>query len=295
MPRKPRLHLPGGIYHVILRGNNRRRIFSSPADRVHLNQLVGRATARLHAKVHAFCWMTNHLHLAIQVGEQPLGRLMQWIGSRYAYYYNRQQRQTGHVFERRYQAILVDAEAYLLELVRYINRNPVKAGMVKEPAAYPWSSHRYYLGRGALDWLETDWVLSLFAGDLQRARQAFHQFVVDPNAVEPPDELLSGSDDDRRLAGGNQLLEELYQAEYVPPSQVSLDTIITGRCAHHGVTKAALSGPSRQHNLARIRSEIADQAISAGIATLADLARRFNRSDAAIYQALQRYRRRQVS
>ena len=285
--------MPGGIYHVTLRGNNRRRLFSSPADRVHLNQLVGRATARLQARVHAFCWMTNHLHLAVQVAEQPLGRLMQWIGSRYAYYYNRQQRQTGHLFERRYHAILVDADVYLLELVRYIHRNPVKAKIVKEPAAYSWSSHRYYLGHGSLNWLETDWVLSLFAAKPRQARKAFNQFVVDPNAIDPPDELLRGSEEDGRLAGGNELLEELFQTEYVPPSLLTLETLITEHCACHGVTATALAGPSRQHHLSRIRAEITDQASRAGIATLAELSRRFNRSQVAIYRALQRYRQRQ--
>lgn len=157
MPRQPRLHVPGAIYHVMLRGNNRQDLFFRAADHTHLNRLVNRASSRLNANIHAFCWMSNHVHLAVQVSDEPLGRLIQWIASRYAYYINRRLGRTGHVFERRYRAILVDDDSYLLHLVRYIHLNPVKAGIVKEPEAYQWSSHRYYLGRGTLEWLVTDW------------------------------------------------------------------------------------------------------------------------------------------
>lgn len=289
MPRKPRLHVPGAVYHVILRGNNRRNLFYSAADRVHLNQLVGRATERLQAQVHAFCWMTNHLHLAVQVADAPLGRLMQWIGSRYAFYFNRRYGRSGHLFERRYRAILLDADAYLLELVRYIHRNPAKAGMVKDPVTYPWCSHRYYLGRGTLDWLQTDWVLSLFAGELHRARQALHQFVIDPDALEPPAQLLEGSEDDPRLAGGNELLGEMYDREYKPPSQTTLDEVIMAVCAQHGVAPTAVAGPGKQRHLARIRAEIARKATALGIATITDIGRRLNRSDVAIARLLHRY------
>ena len=78
MPRKPRLHVPGGLYHVVLRGNNRQALFFSVADRLRLQQLVAKSCRRLGNRVHAFCWMTNHLHLAVQVADQPLGRMMQW-------------------------------------------------------------------------------------------------------------------------------------------------------------------------------------------------------------------------
>lgn len=79
MPRKPRLHVPGAVYHVILRGNNQQDLFFCAADYIHLNQLVDRSTNRLNASVHAFCWMGNHIHLAVQVSDVPLGRLVQWI------------------------------------------------------------------------------------------------------------------------------------------------------------------------------------------------------------------------
>ena len=289
MPRKPRLHIPGAVYHVILRGNNQQDLFFCAADYIHLNQLVDRSTTRLNASVHAFCWMGNHIHLAVQISDVPLGRLVQWIASRYAYYLNRRLGRTGHLFERRYRAILVDADSYLLELVRYIHLNPVKAGIVKKPTSYIWSSHRYYLGQGTLDWLVTDWVLSFFGMNLQQARKTFHDFVTDAGHDEAPDDMLFGSDDDRRLAGGNRLLDEFGDCDYRSPPQLSLDDIVNSVCAKYDIEPRSITGPSRQSRLVRIRAEIACEAIAKGVATLAELGRRLNRSDVAIGKLVRRY------
>ncbi|MFQ6004697.1 MAG: transposase [Woeseia sp.] len=289
MPRQPRLHVPGAIYHVMLRGNNCQDLFFCATDHIHLIQLVDRATSRLNAKIHAFCWMSNHIHLAIQISDEPLGRLIQWIASRYAYYINRRLGRTGHVFERRYRAILVYDDSYLLALVRYIHLNPVKAGMVTEPEAYHWSSHRYYLGRGVLDWLVTDWVLSMFDRNLHRARESFHNFVTAADADDIPAELLIGSDEDRRLAGGNKMLEKFGDCNDRPSPPCSLEDIIDSVCAKYDTEPASISGPSRQRRLVRIRAEIACEAVAKGAATLAEIGRRLHRSDVAIGKLVRRY------
>ena len=153
MPRLPRLHVPGGLYHVILRGNHQQRIFDRDTDYYALEDLLARALARYDARVHAYCWMANHVHLAAQVGDARLGRLIQAVSSVYARRKQRAVQTTGHFFERRYRATLVDNDAYWLALVRYVHRNPVEAGIVSDPADYPWSSHRCYLGRSRRDWL----------------------------------------------------------------------------------------------------------------------------------------------
>ena len=99
--------------------------------------------------------MSNRVHLAAQVGEFPLCRIMQHLGFRYTQWFNRRHMRVGHLFQGRYQAVLVDADSYLLELVRYIHLNPVRAGLVKAPERYySWSGHRAYLGKVRLDWLE---------------------------------------------------------------------------------------------------------------------------------------------
>jgi putative transposase len=147
MPRLPRLYVPGGCYHVILRGNHRENIFASADDRLALNAIVAEAIGKYHARVHAFCWMSNHLHALIQIADIPLGQVVQRIAMRYSRYRHKALHTTGHLFERRHRAFLVDVDTYFLTLLRYIHLNPVEAGMVKMTDDYPWSSHHAYLAR----------------------------------------------------------------------------------------------------------------------------------------------------
>jgi len=286
MTRPRRLHVPGSLYHVILRGNNRQEIFFSAADRIYLQQLVGRATESLDAEVHAYCWMPNHIHMAIRVGEAPLGRLMQWIASRYAFRVNRQREATGHLFERRYRALLVDMNAYALQLVRYIHLNPVKAGLVSDPADYPWSSHRYYLGGDAPSWLQTDWILAMFGHRRIAARAAYRRFVGDDPDAELPEELLAGDPEDERLTGADRLLSEPNDRVDAKPADRDLDGLITAAAERYGCEVAAITGPSRERRLVRVRREIARQARDRGIASVAEIARRLNRSDSAVARLL---------
>jgi Transposase IS200 like len=115
--------------------------------------------------------MTNHLHLAIQVGEVPLSWSMQNVAFRYTRWVNRREGRMGHLFQGRYKAILVEQDRYLLELVRYIHLNPVRAGLVEVPEAYSWSGHRAYVGKEVIPWLTTEWVLGQFSPRMSIAQQ----------------------------------------------------------------------------------------------------------------------------
>jgi len=128
MARKPRLHVPGGLYHVILRGNGGQDIFFDDEDRYHLYLLLQHGVERYGHRIHGFCCMTNHIHLAIQVADEPLSGIMQNLSFRYTRWINKKQARTGHLFQGRYKSILVDADSYVLELVRYLHLNPVRAG-----------------------------------------------------------------------------------------------------------------------------------------------------------------------
>ena len=112
-----------------------------------LNSIVGETLARSQARVHAFCWMTNHLHALVQISDIPLAPIMQRIAMRYARYRHRRLETTGHLFERRYGARFINDDAYFLTVLRYIHLNPCKANLVVDPTDYPWSSHGAYLGR----------------------------------------------------------------------------------------------------------------------------------------------------
>ena len=177
MARKPRLHVEGGLYHVMLRGNGGQDLFFEPSDRHFFYGLIEEGVARFGYRLHGFCLMTNHVHLIVQVGAIALARPMQNLAFRYSRRINWRQRRRGHLFQGRYTALLVEAESHLLELVRYVHLNPVRAGLVAVPEDYPWSGHNAYLGEERLAWLTTDWVLARFAGRRATARSRYRAFL----------------------------------------------------------------------------------------------------------------------
>jgi putative transposase len=144
MARLPKFVIPDQPQHVILRGNNRAEIFCADADYSFYLEKLKLACDKQGCSVHAYVLMTNHVHLLITPHlEQSLGKAMQMLGRYYVQYYNFCYRRTGTLREGRYKATLIDSEAYLLTCMRYIELNPVRAGMVIDPADYPWSSYHY--------------------------------------------------------------------------------------------------------------------------------------------------------
>jgi putative transposase len=149
MARLPRSVVPGLPVHVIQRGNNRQAVFFSDCDyRLYLDSL-GLAAARAECAVHAYVLMTNHVHLLVTPGSaQSLSQLMQSVGRRYVRYINGIYRRTGTLWEGRFKSAVVDSDRYLLTCMRYIEMNPVRAGMVNNPGEFRWSSYaRNALGR----------------------------------------------------------------------------------------------------------------------------------------------------
>jgi putative transposase len=144
MARLPRYFVAGHPQHVILRGNNRTEIFCAEADYRFYFEKLALACAKHGCDVHAYVLMTNHVHLLISPHEeQSLPKAMQMVGRYYVQYYNYCYRRTGTLWEGRYKATLIDTEAYLLTCMRYIELNPVRAGMVSHPSEYSWSSYHH--------------------------------------------------------------------------------------------------------------------------------------------------------
>lgn len=167
MPRKPRMYLPGVPCHVVQRGNDRQACFFEPGDyRCYLDYLAA-AAHRYEVAVHAYVLMTNHVHLLMTPATADgISRLMQLLGNRYVQCVNKKYRRSGTLWEGRHRASLVDAEDYLLACYRYIELNPVRAGMVSHPGAYRWSSYRHHA------WGTPD--------PLVKDHELFHQLARDP-------------------------------------------------------------------------------------------------------------------
>lgn len=288
MPRSPRIHAPGAMYHVTLRGNHRQDIFFTPDDRSLLTRIVREILVDCSAQLHAYCYMTNHVHALFQVSDTPLSKVMLLIAGRYARSVQARLQTTGHLFEKRYHSLLVDADEYLLTLLRYIHLNPVRANLAPSPDDYPWSSHHAYLGRRSEPWVTTEFALRMLGPDRQRAIVAYEAFVSSTPTHSP---LLERNERDPRVLGGDAFAQRVLGDNWKSRSSSdALQRVIDDGCAKFGVTAIELRSPSRLLNLARARAWIAEQAVSARIASLASVARYFNRDGSSIRQAVRRRR-----
>lgn len=153
MPRRARSYVPGLPYHIVQRGNNRQACFLTPDDRRFYLDLWQRVSRRYGVQVHAYCLMTNHIHfLVTPQSEDSISRTMRDVGSRYAQHTNKLHHRSGTLWEGRHYCSLVQSERYLFTCYRYIELNPVRAGMVRHPAAYRWSSYALN-SQGDTGWL----------------------------------------------------------------------------------------------------------------------------------------------
>ena len=143
MTRPLRIQYSGAFYHITSRGNERRDVFRSKADRERFLFYLAIATERYHARIHVYCLMSNHYHLLLETPEGNLSQIMRHINGAYTTYFNTKRKRAGHLFQGRYKAILVEADEYATHLSRYIHLNPIRAGMVSVPEDYTWSSYHY--------------------------------------------------------------------------------------------------------------------------------------------------------
>ena len=160
MARQWRIEYPGAIYHVFSRGNRHQDIFLSDKDRRTFLELLDEISERYGIEVHAYVLMANHYHLLLKTPDPNLSKAMQWLGTTYTHRFHAHNRTDGHLFQGRFKSILVENDAYLLQLSYYIHRNPVRAGIVERLSDYYWSSYPYYAYKVTPpDWLVVDFIL----------------------------------------------------------------------------------------------------------------------------------------
>jgi putative transposase len=179
MARPLRIEFAGALYHLTSRGNERRNIFRSDRDRKAFLVFLGLAAKRFGWSVTAWVLMSNHFHLVVQTMEPNLSRGMHWLNSAYAGWFNRTYGRSGHLYQGRFKAFLIDKEAYFAEVLRYVVLNPVRAKMVERPEQYKWSSYRATAGlEKAPEWCDLDAVLQLFGGEWEPAQAGYRDFVL---------------------------------------------------------------------------------------------------------------------
>ncbi len=198
MTRPLRIEFPGAIYHVISRGNASQIIYDDDKDRQVFLEILSRTTQRYHWLCHAYCLMDNHYHLLIETPEGNLSAGMRQINGVYTRRFNTRHKKSGHLFQGRFKSILVERDSYLLEVNRYISLNPVRAGMVTDPAKYRWSSFAAMTGKGdAPPFLNRNWTLSQFGFIEENAISKYQEFVYNGlsqgNTIDLTDQSVLGS------------------------------------------------------------------------------------------------------
>lgn len=162
MGRKRRSWFPGAKYHITSRGNNRSTLFYDDEDRMKYLTVLEETKNRCHFHLHSYCLMSNHTHHQIETTDTSPTIIMSLLNTKYAKYFNKKYSQTGHVFEKRYNAEILDSLDYEFDVSKYIHRNPLKAGIVDELEDYPWSSYHAYVNGEASQLVETTHLLSYF-------------------------------------------------------------------------------------------------------------------------------------
>ena len=247
MPRKARIDAPGALHHIIVRGINRRRIFFDDADH---DAFLDRLDAILsESKTPCFAWalMANHLHLLLRTGTAPIATVMRRLLTGYAVSFNRRHRRHGHLFQNRYKSILCQEDPYLLELVRYIHLNPLRAGIVQELRglnSYPYSGHPALMGKTAPGFQDVGYILDFFGRKLTQARRLYLEFVKKGVAAGRRPDLTGGGL--VRSAGGWSAIRAMRSGE----SRMKGDERILG----HGdfvetVLKAARENLDRKYRI----------------------------------------------
>lgn len=195
MPRQPRLDAPGVLHHVIGRGIERTKIFKNKVDSNDFLSRLADLCAKGELIIYAWALMSNHFHLLVRTGRQPLSASMRKLLTGYVVNFNRRHKRYGHLFQNRYKSIVCEDDAYLLELTRYIHLNPLRVGLVRglgELNRYPWSGHSATMGRVKRDWQDTDTVLAYFGKRRKEAVKRYEKFVREGISEGRRRELVGG-------------------------------------------------------------------------------------------------------
>jgi len=259
MGRPRRLEFPGAFYHVMSRGNGGQVVYKRQKDFSSFLVCLGEACERYGFLVHSFCLMTNHYHLVIETPHGNLSAAMHWLNSSYAKRFNRKHQQQGHLFRGRYKALLVDADAYLTWLSRYIHHTPVRAHMTAAPAEYRWSSYRSFVdGTRVPEWLETGLVLSRF-GRLGGATQDAYRCFVEGTPEDAPDAHIARCLREGEVLGSKSFLDslektlkqkKLLSVRRTSP-RLTIDAVLEAVSASFRIPVDALLEKGRKRNLAR--------------------------------------------
>jgi len=180
MARPLRIEYPGAFYHIIQRGIERKKIFAQDIDKEKFLSYLGLAHLAYNAIIHTYILMDNHYHIILETPRGNVSKIMHYLNTSYAAYFNARNRRVGPLYQGRFKAILVQQDEYLHHLSRYIHLNPIRSGTVKSPEKYAWSSYRYFIAsQQPPSWINIHFILSQFGNTSRKAKRLYKQFVLD--------------------------------------------------------------------------------------------------------------------
>lgn len=291
MSRLKRLHVPDGLYYVVVRGNGGQAVFEQDEDYRAFSELVAQSLRRNRCRMHAFCWLDNRILMATQIADVRVGRFVQHVTAQYAKYLHGKQQRTGHLFEHHHRALLVQRSRYLLDLVRYIHRAPVREGRVADAGDYAWSSDRAYRGQERIAWLTTHVAREMLVHAGHPGARTYRDWVacrVDPEVVSL---FEAGLQHEPRAVGDDDFIARVSNRIESPRSEGALDEIITRVARAQGVSLRSVLSSSRRHRHVLARAIITWQAMRSGQITLAEVAVQLHRDPSTLWSAVERCRR----
>lgn len=289
MPRKPRLYVPGALYHILSRGNNRQNIFLSDHDYQKFLKVLEQIKNQRPFFLYAYCLMPNHFHLLLEVSQCPPSVILQRLLTSYTLYFNKIHQKNGHLFQGRYKAILCDKDAYFLELVRYIHLNPVRTGLVRMPSEWKWSGHREYLDLDKRGLIDQNAVLNYFGEEGELTFSRYAAFVNEGIALGHKKELYPREKEsylgDHKFASvlAREMERIRHKSEEKRDKQdiAGLEEILEKISQSEKLSPDLIRSSSRLRKVAEVRKIFIGEAARAGY-RISDIARFLNFSDGYI-------------
>lgn len=298
MPRHARVDAPGAVHHVMVRGIERRRIFFDDADRADFAARLERLLREEGGSCFAWALMPNHVHLVIRTGESPLSRLMARLGTGYARRFNLRHRRAGHLFQNRFKSVLAKSQAQAVQLVRYVHRNPLEAGVVGSLAAlrdYFWTGHAELLDCSPRRIVDRSEVLAWFDADRRRAQRLLMEWMGEAGEPARARSGFCADPADRSGDGKQRRLEKAPRSAaprvLVFQSQVGdLESLVDWVCGQVGVSEVEVLAGRRTRAVSRARAVIAYLATVELRMRAVDVARNLGVNAGALSRAVTRGR-----
>lgn len=223
MPRQGRMLSESKIYHVMIRGNERKNIFRADVDRKKFLSVLSEINKDRKFSIYAYCLMDNHVHLLINEGNEEIARIMKRINVSYAYYFNKKYKRVGHLFQDRFKSEAIESKQYLMAAARYIHNNPVKANIAGEPGLYRWSSYNTYVkGNQHLESIiDTKPILGLFSSNWDVAIKSLIEFT----SQESNDEFIEYTEAKKNTEIEGEKDTRAYIAKYLSSKGQTLDEL----------------------------------------------------------------------